>query len=228
MIEGVKKAVMFCAHTDDEMVAAGTLHRLARNGCEVHVVAYGPAAITGDRQGSHPSARVVLEEWHRSLDVIGVGHEPNVAPHGPAPPSGYRHYLGYVPSSKLDDYKQGIADFAFKLVEHVKPDAVFTLSPDDENPAHSVVGTQTERVLRGRVPLTIRCNYSWNYTVGRPNLFVRLDPEDVAAKRAVINCYQSQLWRYKYEDLMLAAAVTDGLSVKVSYAEKFEIIRSVV
>lgn len=221
MIEGVKKAIMFCAHCDDEMVCAGTLHRLARLGCEVHVVACGPAATKEDRQGSHPSARVVLPEWQASLDAIGVG------PSVDRQLEGCRHYLSCVPSSKLDDYKQFIADFAFALVEKVKPDAVFTLSPDDENPAHAVVGLQTERVLRGRCPLVLRCNFAWNYTLGRDNLFVRLSDEDLEVKRRVINCYQSQLWRYGYEEMLVSQAKADGLSVKVPWAEKFQIIRSV-
>ncbi len=215
MIGGAKRAIMFCAHTDDEMIAAGTLHRMVREGCEVHVVAFGPAATKKDRVGGHESWEVLEPEWHRSMETIGVKSE-------------HRIYSSCVPSSDMERYKQFIADTSFKIIESVWPDVVFTLSPEDENPAHAVVGIQTERVMRGRVPVTLRCQYPWNYSIGRANMFVTLTPEDLEAKRKVINCYQSQLWRYGYEEMLIAATRLDGLSVKVEAAEKFEVVRGVI
>ena len=224
MLSGIKKAVMFCAHTDDEMVSAGTLHRLVRQGCEVHVVAYGPAAVKEDRAGSHDSVRVVLPEWHAALDLIGVKQE-------------HRKFCNFVPSARLEDYRQDVCQVAYDYIEMHKPDAVFTLSPDDENTAHAVVGRETERVMRGRVPIAIRCLYPWNYSIGRPNLYVKLDDQDVAVKESVIMAYKSQApayleaggkFRYNYLLMLMSAIVTDGQSVKVSRAEKFEMIRGVV
>lgn len=217
MLRGIKKAIAFFAHTDDEMIAAGTLHRLVREGCEVHVVAFGPAAVEWDRMGNKESEKVVIPEWHNALDIIGIG------PHN-------RKYDDYccLPSAKIPDNAQRIADGAYHWCESYRPDLAVILSPHDENTAHAVVGRECERVMRGRVPHVWRCIFPWNYSGERPNLYVRLEAEDVEVKRKVINAYQSQKFRYRYLEMLMAQVVVDGLSVKVPAAEKFEIVRSVV
>lgn len=212
MLSGIKRAVFFGAHTDDEFIAAGTLNRLVRSGTEVWVYTLGPAAVQGDVYGGRPSFDKVLPEWKQSLERIGC----------------YGWLCDHLlPSICLGDKGQKVADLIYSEVDAKRPDCVFLLSPDDENPAHAVIGIQGERVLRGRCPLVIRCNYPWNYSLGRPNLFVSLDEEALRVKEAVIDCYQSQRFRYDYKRLLMAQAVADGESVKVRAAEKFEITRMV-
>lgn len=215
MLSGIRKAVAFFAHSDDEMICAGTLHRLARSGCEVTVVTFAPAATESDRTGTQASAEILLPEWQRSMEIIGAKGR-------------FCPLSIWNPSSRLAEQGQAIADYAFGYCEAEKPDAAFILSPEDENPAHSVVGIQCERVMRGRVPLTIRCHFPWNYGLGRPNLYVRLDTEDLGAKRGVIGAYRSQAFRYNYADMLMDYVRADGLSVKVPAAEKFELVRGVV
>ena len=216
MLFNAKKAIFFGAHTDDEFIAAGTLHRLSCEGCEVHVVTYAPAAIESDRKGTKASSAVVEPEWHRALDAIGVGEH-------------NRQFLDLTPSSQLDHYRQNVCQFCYDYVELKKPDVCFILSPDDENTAHSLVGIECERVMRGRVPTVIRCQFPWNYSHGRGNLFVRLSEENCVAKQAVIRCYKSQEFRYSYERMLVSYAFADGLSVKSNDpCEKFELLRSVL
>lgn len=217
MFNGVKRAVFFGAHTDDEMIAAGTLHRLDRSGCSIQIVSFGPAGTKEDPDGGNTSLEIVYPEWMRAGRRIV-----NSFPHELIDDE------WVLPSKSMHTRGQEIADVAFKVVNEVRPDLCFILSPDDENPAHAEVGRQCERVMRGRVPLVVRCQFPWNYSIGRANLFVTLSPEDVQCKRDVINCYQSQLWRYRYEDMLLSYARADGLSVKAEYAEKFELLRGVV
>ncbi len=205
------KIVFFCAHTDDEMICAGTLHRLVQSGAEVHILAFAQCATQEDRLGNQWSESV-HKEWEKSLSIIGAEGA----------------CMCEMPSSKLQEMGQKIADRMFRYCEDHRPDIVITLSPDDENPAHSVVGREAERVTRGRVPIHIRCQFPWNYSIGRPNLFVRLNSKDLIAKRAVINAYQSQKFRYDYEQMLMAYCYADGLSVKVEAAEKFELIRGVI
>jgi LmbE family N-acetylglucosaminyl deacetylase len=214
MLKGLSKVTFFGAHTDDEMICAGTLHRLARNGCEVQIVSFGPAAIKKDRCGGDKSLAVVIDEWRLSRDLIGACDKSKC--------------IGMMPSANLAESGQQICQFVYDWVERERPDACFVLSPDDENTAHAVVGRECERVMRGRVPHVIRCQYPWNYSIGRANLFVRLDEEDVRVKRQVIDAYRSQHFRYNYDKMLMSAVVMDGLSVKVPAAEKFELIRSVI
>lgn len=215
LLDGIKSAAFVGAHSDDEIVAAGTLHRLARQGCEVHVLTFAPAAIATDRQGGPESLKVVWPEWHRSLDAIGVAKD-------------CRRFHPFMPSADLHPHRQSICQVIFDFVEAEKPDAVFCLSPEDENPAHRIVAEETERVLRGRVPVAIRCHFPWCYSAARLNLCVSLTPEDLAVKRRVMECYESQMFRYRYADILHHAAVSAGLSVKVEAAETFEILRMVV
>lgn len=209
------KVAFFGAHTDDEIICAGTLHRLARAGHEVSVVTMGPAGTQEDPRGGLDACAVVRPEWERAMKLIGV-------------PEKRRRLVGKWDTVSLHDRSQEVADVLFDFCERERPHVVFTLSPEDENPAHAVVGVQTERVTRGRVPTTIRCQYPWNHSIGRPNLYVKLAPEDLEVKRQVIRAYQSQTFRYDYEGMLMRYAEADGLSVKAAVAEKFEVVRAVL
>ena len=212
MLEGIKSAVAFFAHSDDEFIAAGTLHRLVKAGAHVSVIAMCPAATEHDRQGTEVSWKIVQPEFQRSMELIGV-----------------KRYecLKLMPSCDLQPHRQRICQYIFDYCELYKPDAAFILSPEDENTAHSIVGIEAERVMRGRVPITIRCQYPWNFGAGKPNLFVSLSDEELAVKQGVIDAYQSQKFRYNYSELLLHQVRADGLSVKVAAAEKFELVRGV-
>jgi LmbE family N-acetylglucosaminyl deacetylase len=222
MIDGLRKVVAFFAHSDDEMIAAGTFHRLARQGCDVDIIAFAYAAVEEDRKGYGSTETKnyklldttvqIHDEWKKSASLIGAKN----------------HCRALKPSCDFQPHRQTICQYVFDYCEQEKPDAVFTLSPDDENTAHSIVGVECERVTRGRVPIHVRCQFPWNYSIGRPNLFVKLDESDVQCKRDVINAYQSQKFRYDYEEMLMAAVRLDGLSVKAEYAEKFELVRGVV
>lgn len=217
MFQGIKRAVMFCAHTDDEFIAAGTLHRLARQGVEVGIVAFSPAATEHDRTGTTRSSAIVRPEWDRSLKIIGASREPGIS-----------GFADMTPSARLHERRQGICQWVYDHVGHMKPDLAFVLSPEDENTAHAVVGEECERVMRGRVSCVLRCQFPWNYSIGRRSLHVILSPEDLEAKRQVMECYQSQKFRYDYTQMLMAQTVVDGLSVKVPHAETFEVVRMVV
>jgi len=123
MLQGFKRVAFFGAHTDDEMICAGTLRRLVRLGAEVEVNTFGPAAVRKDRLGGPESSHVVGPEWNRALDLIGVA-------------SYARRYYGYMPSSELPSFAQQIAQAVYDYCEARQPDCLITLSPEDENPAH--------------------------------------------------------------------------------------------
>lgn len=211
MILQSKRCLFFGAHTDDEVVCAGTLHRLAREGCKVHVCAMGSAGTRQDKYGGDDAWEEVEEEWTAAQELIGASWFDCLR----------------IPAYNLQEKSQQVADAVFALVTRFKPDLVVSLSPDDENPAHAVVGTQVRRVVRGRVPCLLECHYPWNMSFGHPNLFVRLSEEDLRVKQEVIRCYQSQTFRYDYEGILMAQVKVDGLSMKVPAAERFQIVRCV-
>ncbi len=220
MLPLIKRAVFFGAHTDDEMVCAGTLHRLVKQGTEVWVVTAGPAATEHDRTGTQLSTSIVLPEWQRSLVTIGV--IPDMYS-----PDNHRFY-NITPSIDLAPHRQFLAQRLFNLLEQYTFDLALILSPNDQNSGHALMGSVCEEVTRGRVPNVLRCCFPWNYGSGNPNLYITLDESSLVIKKAVIECYPSQHFRYNYGSMLLAYAVADGLSVKVPAAEKFEVVRMVL
>ncbi len=208
-----KRVVCFFAHTDDEMVCAGTLHRMVREGADVSVIAFAYAATQQDRRGMDCISDEVHNEFVASMNLIGVR-------------SSSTHPV--MPSCDFQPHRQSICQRIFDTCITCQPDVVFSLSPDDENTAHRIVGEECERVTRGRVATHIRCQFPWNFSLGRPNLYVTLSEEDLKVKADVIRAYKSQGFRYNYLDMLMAQTIADGLSVKVPAAEKFELIRSVI
>ena len=139
------------------------------------------------------------------------------------------YLAGMVPSWQVKEERQRVAQQVFETCQDFNPDLPLILSPNDSHGEHAIVGAESEAVLRGRVPHVWRCLFPWNCCKGdNPNLYVRLEEGDIAVKAAVIDCYQSQRFRYNYRDMLLSYALADGLSVKVLAAEKFEIVRSVL
>jgi LmbE family N-acetylglucosaminyl deacetylase len=216
MFKAGSKVVFFGAHTDDEMICAGTLHRLTREGCRVVVRTFATAATINDRKGGVDSQLTTRHEWYTALSIIGASQVHSFL------------YETLTPSADFQPHRQYIADQVFNFCEDEKPDVAFILSPEDENTAHRIVGEECERVMRGRVGTVIRCLFPWNYGIGRPNLFVKLEPEDWNAKVEVINAYGSQKFRYNYLEMLSDYTRADGQSVKAGRpCEKFEVIRHV-
>ena len=218
MLTGIKSVLFVGAHTDDEVICAGTLHKLGYEGARVSVLTFSAAGIENDRAGSTiASYKALLPEWESSMKVLGVAE-------------GDRVLAGIVPSAKLkSEYRQQIAHAVYGVCTAKKPDLALILSPNDSHGEHAAVGTECESVLRGRVPHVWRCQFPWNFGKGdSPNLYVSLSQEDVGAKRSVIQCYSSQTFRYQYEEMLMSYCRADGLSVKVPWAEKFEVVRSVL
>lgn len=212
MFKGVKKAVFVCAHCDDEQVCAGTLHRLVRSGVTVHVLSATTAALQTTLIGVEDYDDVNKNEWRESMKIIGaVGW-----------------IYGIYPSSDFYPHRQKLCQWVYGYLVREEYDLAIILSPEDENPAHKIMGEECERVMRGRVPTVLRCQFPWNYSSGRGNVFVELSPGDLEAKEKVCLAYKSQSFRYNYREIFMSQARMEGLSVKVPYAEKFELLRAVI
>ncbi|MFH1990709.1 MAG: PIG-L family deacetylase [Patescibacteria group bacterium] len=208
IFDNVKKAVFIGAHTDDEMVCAGTLRKLVKSGVEVKVIAFSCAPIPGKSQ--EDTERILGREFAKAMKTIGVSLVNWVL-------------LDFDPrsfSSGEDEIRQILYDYVVKE----KPDIAFVLSPEDDHQSHAIVGKSAERVMKNRVPLVLRCHYPWNFiNPGRRNLFVKLTPDEFETKLTVIRAYKSQHFRYDYENLYTAFTRVDGLATKNELAEAFEI-----
>jgi len=209
IFDNVKKAVFVGAHTDDEMVAAGTLRKLVKNGVKVDVLAFSCAPIPGKSQ--EEAEKILGREFVKAMKAIGGASLKNWPPMDFDPRSF---------SSGEDEIRQILYDYTARE----KPDIAFVLSPEDDHQSHAIVGKSAERVMKNRVPLVLRCHYPWNFiNPGRRNFFVKLTSDEFETKLAVIRAYKSQHFRYDYENLYTALARVDGLATKNELAEAFEI-----
>jgi len=210
-LESVPSAVFIGAHTDDEMICAGTLHKLVKMGVDVKVMIFACARIDGVPE--EKSKEILAAEFNKSMDILGV-------------PSANRWLLNWE-TRKLPDSRNEVRQYVYDFVKTHRPDLAFILSPNDDHQDHSAVGEESERVMKGRVRMILRCQYPWNYKNFNPNLFVTLTEDELKTKVGAINAYKSQTFRYNYCKLFEQQARADGLSIKEEIAEKFEIIRLV-
>lgn len=208
IFQNVKKAVFIGAHTDDEMICAGTLRKLVKSGVEVKVIAFSCAPIPG--ASLERTQGIICLEFLQSMKSIGVL-------------PGNRTILNYD-ARTLSTHHDKIRQFLFDFTVNEKPDLALILSSEDDHQDHSIVGKSAERVMKNRVPFVIRCHYPWNFiNPGRSNLFVKLTPDEFETKLAVIRAYKSQHFRYDYENLFTALTRANGLATKNELAEAFEI-----
>ncbi len=208
IFDNVKKAVFVGAHTDDEMIVAGTLRKLVKRNIEVKVVVFSCAPIP--RKSQEETENVLALEFKEAMGAIGIL------------PNNYIQKC-YDPRT-LPNQEDEIRQFLYDYTISEKPDIAFVLSPEDNHQSHAMVGKSAERVMKNRVPFVIRCHCPWNFiNPGRRNFFVKLTSDEFEAKLAVIRAYKSQHFRYDYENLFIALARVDGLATKNELAEAFEI-----
>lgn len=206
--QNVKKAVFIGAHTDDEMICAGTLRKLVKSGVEVKVIAFSCAPIPGKK--SDDIENILYREFFTAVNAMGV-------------PFQNFKILNFNPRT-LPSHEDEIRQILFDFTVNEKPDIAFIMSSDDDHQDHAVVGKSAERVMKNRVPMVVRCHYPWNFiNPGRSNFFVKLTPDEFETKLAVIRAYQSQHFRYDYENLFTSLTRVNGLATRNELAEAFEI-----
>lgn len=208
LFQNVKKAVFIGAHTDDEIICAGTLRKLVKNGVLVKVIAFSCAPIPGE--SPEKTQKILCSEFSKSMKSIGIF-------------PGNWTILDYD-ARTLPTHHDKIRQFLYDFTLAEKPDLAFVLSPEDDHQDHSILGKSAERVMKNRVPMVLRCHYPWNFiNPGRCNLFVKLTSDEFKTKLAVIKAYRSQRFRYDYKNLFTSLARLNGLATKNELAEAFEI-----
>lgn len=210
-LNGIVSVLFVGAHTDDEMVCAGSLTKLNKMGAQVHVLTFSHSATSRDRRGGKVARRAVLPEFKRSMGLLKA-----------------RWRLFNWGTDTLPNKRDAIRQTVFDFVNRRHVDMAFILSPHDDHQAHQVVGEESERVMKGRVATILRCQYPWNYRAFNPNVFVTLSDDEFQNKLAVIQCYKSQMFRYQYADMLGSYTRGDGLSIKHALSEKFELVRCVL
>lgn len=223
-----KKVLAIFAHPDDaELMCAGTLSLLKKQGLEIHIATMTP----GDKGTAELSRKEIslirMSEAHNAADLI----------------DGTYHCLGFEDVYIFYDRKT--INQTTALIRKIKPDIVFTASPDDYMIDHEMTSmiVQTACFACGiknmevqeeffePVPYLYYCDaMEGKDKLGRllqPAVYVNITNE-MPVKEKMLACHESQrswlLEHHKMDEYILAMkrfAEIRGKEIGTQYAEGF-------
>lgn len=196
------------AHTDDiELGCGGLLHRLARSGTAISVAAFSVA------EGSLPQGMpddTLEREFRTAMTLL---------------PTPVDIHLSRYPVRRLADHRQDILETLVAINRTLAPDLVLTMNSADTHQDHAVVHAESVRAFRGTTVLGYET--PWNQHTSRVDVFAELDPQDLEAKIAMLQCYQSQVALkrpYVDPDFPRSAATFRGFQGRLPLAEVYEVL----
>lgn len=233
---GPKKTLVIAPHPDDEVFGCGGLiHRIKAAGGEVHVLFMTVGTALDFSPKGRSTAEERIAELESVIDLLGIdGYE--IA----FPGDDYHLRLDALPQKELIHVIERGSGVS---LQSLRPDLVLTTGLADYNQDHRAVGAATLAAARPGSPahksfaplvLTYELPYHQYNLAGAlpsPNLYVRLERDDLAAKLSALELYRSQL---KAPDSPLslrgveALARYRGLACGAPAAEAFHIERLVL
>jgi len=200
------RALVVTAHPDDEMGAAGFVHRLSKAGYELHIVAMSDCS---DLNG--PS---LIEEWVEACTAIGI-------------PESNMEFEPFR-NRNLPEVRQSILGVLEDQYAGQYWDFVLCPTTTDVHQDHGTVAQEVRRLFKRATVLgyELPVNSFQNTAL---SMYARLEDDDMAAKIAHSDAFVSQsLKPYMSHDYIEGLARVRGVQCGVRYAEAFEVIRWVL
>lgn len=205
-----RRALVLCAHTDDEFGCAGTILRLVDSGVDVHYVAL--SACEASVPEGYPSD-VLVHECRASTAALGIPAE-NVQ-------------IGGFEVRHFPRDRQAILEYFVELRRLVQPDLVMIPSTTDTHQDHAVVSQEGFRAFK--TASLLGYELPQNLTSFQNTAFIQHDEAVLRRKMAALRCYVSQSSRpYATEAFIRGLAVVRGVQSGGEMAEAFELIRLVL
>lgn len=204
------RALVLCAHTDDEFGCAGTIVRLVESGAEVHYLALSRC------EESVPlgfEADCLEKECRASAAVLGID-ERNVQVEG----FRVRHFPAM---------RQEILEHFVRLRKEYRPDLVLLPTSSDMHQDHATVFAEGFRAFK--TSSVLGYELPQNLIEFANTAFVHLSDKQLDRKISALSCYRSQEFRpYAAATFIRALAHVRGVQSGNSYAEAFEVLRVIV
>jgi len=228
----MKKILVVAAHPDDDILGCGgTLNKLRKSGADIHVtfIAEGTTCrydkcdiLTGEMQ-----KEILIRETSAkaALNLLGIGE-----------PSFHNLPCGRLDQEPIIEINKIIE----KEIKQFQPDTIFTHSYKDANSDHRRVVEAIIMATRPGAQNFVEKVYSfevlstteWRFTDSfRPNIFMRLDKDDVKKKTAAFEKYfsESKIFPFPRSTKGLETLMTmRGMQCGAESAEAFEVIREIV
>ncbi len=200
-----KRVLFIGAHPDDIELGCGALiHQIAP---QTDIL-----CVTLSDNQKNPLLTSLVEEHHRSMDVLGVKRESVV--------------LGPFTTRIFPDSRQEILEYFLKLRRDFNPDLIFVHSKADVHQDHNTITEEALRAFRGITVLgfdVVRSSYGFF-----PHFIVEVSEESVNKKIEALSQYETYRDRYYFNaELTRSIMVRHGALGEVAFAEGFDILRIV-
>ena len=204
----IKTALVLAPHPDDgEFACGGSIHKLNKEGVEIHYTAFSPCTISIPKGFKK---NILYQELKNAAKHLGISQE-------------HIHTFDF-PVRRFSEHRQNILDTLLQLKEDIKPDLVFLPNSMDIHQDHQVIHQEGIRAFKQSCLLGYEL--PWNNLSFTSNFHYRLNQSNLDAKWKAISEYKSQNCRsYKSYDLWEGLARVRGTQIGSEFAEAFELIR---
>ena len=210
ILDATRRALVLCAHTDDEMGCAGAVLRLVEAGAEVRYLALSTC------EASVPEGfpqDVLADECRACTAALGIA--PEDVELGP-------FEVRYFPRDR-----QAILERFVALRRDYAPDLVFLPASTDTHQDHAVVHQEGFRAFKHATLLGYELPQ--NTATFHASAFVALSEDAFQQKLDALAAYRSQGFRaYTSEAFLRGLATVRGVQSGTALAEAYEAIRLVV
>lgn len=207
LIHGAQRALVVCAHTDDELGCAGTIVRLLEAQADVWYLALSRC------EESVPEGfpQDVLEgECRECAARLGISEG--------------KVMVERFPVRRFPACRQEILERMVELKRLIEPTLVLLPSFFDSHQDHNVVSWEGFRAFKHCTVLGYELPQ--NLIAFRSTAFVALTKEHLEKKIYALRSYVSQQFRrYASDNFVRSLATVRGTQCNSEYAEAFEVIR---
>lgn len=205
-----ERALVVCAHTDDEFASAGTIYRLTQANVDVLYIALSRC------EASVPSGfplDILEKECRECTSRLGIRQD--------------RVEIWDFEVRRFPEKRQDILERLVRVNREFRPDLVLMPSSTDTHQDHSTVFHEGFRAFK--LCWILGYEFPQNLVSFENSAFVRLSAEVLQRKIEALSAYKSQMPKlYSRSAFIEGLATVRGAQCGEHYAEGFEAIRVVI